>query len=50
MRLADGIDAALRGAEALRAGARAHAAAHYDLHRVAQRYLDLYRELVARRT
>ena len=45
--LADGIDAALRGGEALRAGARTHAEAHYDLRRVAQRYLDLYRELLA---
>ncbi len=49
-RLADGIDATLRGAEDMRAGARAHAEAHYDLRRVAQRYLDLYSELVARGT
>ncbi len=45
--LAEGIDAALRGGEALRAGARAHAESHYDLRKVTQRYLALYRELLA---
>jgi glycosyltransferase involved in cell wall biosynthesis len=48
--LAGCILQALRAGPALRAGAREHAEAHYELGAVARRYLELYRELAARRT